>query len=208
METIKEFWKKNHRSIILGSCLFVLILLIIVVKTNAVEAFDKACYEAISSHISEGNTKLVKCITNFANAYFLIGLSLILLLCIKDKMIGMSIFTNLALSFFTNFILKLIMHRPRPMEYQLVEEGGYSFPSGHSMVSMAFYGFLIYLIFKNVQNKHVKRVSIALLSILILCIGTTRVYLGVHYASDVLAGFMLGIAYLVVFTWGWKKALK
>ena len=68
------------------------------------------------------------------------------------------------------------------------------------MVSMAFYGFLIYLIYKNVKNKYLKWISITILSLLITLIGISRIYLGVHYTSDVLGGFLISISYLIVFT--------
>ena len=67
------------------------------------------------------------------------------------------------------------------------------------MVSMAFYGFLIYLIYKNVKNKYIKVISILLLSTLIFLIGASRIYLGVHYASDVIGGFLLAISYLALY---------
>lgn len=75
----------------------------------------------------------------------------------------------------------------------------YSFPSGHSMVSMAFYGYLVYLIYKYVKNKYIKWTSITLLSILIFLIGISRIYLGVHYTSDVVGGFLISIAYLIIY---------
>ncbi len=68
------------------------------------------------------------------------------------------------------------------------------------MVSMAFYGFLIYLIYKNVKNRYIKAVSILLLLTLIFLIGTSRIYLGVHYTSDVIGGFLLAIIYLAIYT--------
>ena len=67
------------------------------------------------------------------------------------------------------------------------------------MVSMAFYGLLIYLIYKNVKNKYLKVILIVLLSLLIVMIGISRIYLGVHYTSDVLAGFLIAISYLIVY---------
>ena len=76
---------------------------------------------------------------------------------------------------------------------------GYSFPSGHSMISMAFYGLIIYYVWKNVKNIKIRNITCILLSILILLIGISRIYLGVHYASDVLGGFIISIAYLIVF---------
>ena len=68
------------------------------------------------------------------------------------------------------------------------------------MVSMAFYGYFIYLIYKYVKNKYLKWISIVLLSILICSIGISRIYLGVHYTSDVLGGFLISLSYLIVYT--------
>ena len=68
------------------------------------------------------------------------------------------------------------------------------------MVSMAFYGFIIYLIYKYIKNQYIKWFSITILSILIITIGISRIYLGVHYTSDVLAGFLISIAYLILYT--------
>ena len=118
---------------------------------------------------------------------------------IKNKKIGLSIFSNLVIITVLNQLLKRILQRPRPTEFRIIEETGYSFPSGHSMVSMAFYGYLIYLIYKYVKNKYIKWISIVLLSILICTIGVSRIYLGVHYTSDVLGGFLVSISYLILF---------
>ena len=98
-----------------------------------------------------------------------------------------------------NFSLKQIIQRPRPVGHRIINENGYSLPSGHSMVSMAFYGLLIYFIYKNIKNKYIKIVLITLLSILIISIGVSRIYLGVHYTSDVIAGFLVALSYLIIF---------
>ncbi len=120
-------------------------------------------------------------------------------LFLLNKKIGISIFSNLVIVTILNQLLKAILQRPRPTEYRIVEETGYSFPSGHSMVSMAFYGYLIYLIYKYVKNKYIKWISIVLLSILVCSIGISRIYLGVHYTSDVLGGFLISMSYLVIY---------
>ncbi len=82
----------------------------------------------------------------------------------------------------------------------LIPEEGYSFPSGHSMMSMAFYGMLIFLIFKYVKNTILKWTLIVILTILLSTIGITRIYLGVHYPSDVIGGFVVSLTYLFILT--------
>ena len=98
-----------------------------------------------------------------------------------------------------NQLFKFILQRPRPSNYNIITEKGYSFPSGHSMVSMAFYGYIIYLVYKYIKNKYLKWIIISILSLLIISIGISRIYLGVHYTSDVLAGFLISISYLVIY---------
>ena len=113
--------------------------------------------------------------------------------------ISLAILINLIIVTLLNQGMKFILQRPRPTEYRIIEETGYSFPSGHSMVSMAFYGLLIYLIYKHIENKYLKWLLISILSLLIVLIGFSRIYLGVHYVGDVIAGFLFSIAYLILF---------
>ena len=150
--------------------------------------------------ISDFVTPIAKIITNLGGAISLISITIILLVVLKNKKIGIAVMINLLISTVLNIILKNVVQRPRPNEFRLITETGYSFPSGHSMVSMAFYGFLIYLIYKLVKNSKIKWTLIISLSIIICTIGISRIYLGVHYASDVLAGFTISISYLVIYT--------
>ena len=77
------------------------------------------------------------------------------------------------------------------------------------MVATGFYGFLIYLIYKEVKNKKIKYPLIVFLSILILLIGISRIYLGAHYATDVIGGWIIGAVYLAFFIkYGYKKIAK
>jgi len=122
--------------------------------------------------------------------------------------VGLSICINLVVVTILNQLLKRLLQRPRPTEFRIIEETGYSFPSGHSMVSMAFYGYLIYLIYRFVKNKYLKWISIVLLSLLICLIGISRIYLGVHYTSDVLGGFLISISYLVIYISASNKFFK
>ena len=200
-EKSKEFIIKNFKWIILFICLIGFLALAEDVFHKEIMKGDIIGYKIISTFlISDFTTPIAKFITNFGGAIFLIILTITLFILIKNKKIGLSIILNLIVITGLNQILKNILQRPRPTEYRLIEETGFSFPSGHSMVSMAFYGYLIYLIYKYVKNKYLKWISIVLLSILICYIGISRIYLGVHYTSDVLGGFLIALSYLIVYT--------
>ena len=200
IDQIKVFVKDNYKGIIFFICIISLIFLIEDVMDKDIMDFDEKGYLIVSKYlISENRNHIAKFITNFANMFWLIGISILLLIVIENKKIGISIFLNLPLSALTNFILKQILQRPRPVGHRIIDESGYSLPSGHSMVSMAFYGYLIYLIYKNIKNKKLKIFLILFLSMLIMSIGISRIYLGVHYSSDVVAGFLVAIAYLLLY---------
>lgn len=96
------------------------------------------------------------------------------------------------------FGLKNLFDRDRPLVPLLEEARGLSFPSGHALMSVTFYGLLIYIVFKGLKNKILKWSLISLLLLLIITISFSRIYLRVHYASDVIAGFCVGILWLVI----------
>lgn len=201
IEKIKEFVIKNLKWIILFICIIGFLLLAEDVFHKEIMTGDIIGYEFVSNYlISDFATPVAKFITNFGGAICLIGTAIFLFIVIKNKKIGISIVCNLGIITILNQLLKRILQRPRPEKFRIIHESGYSFPSGHSMVSMAFYGFLIYLIYKNVKNKYLKWTLITILGLLIISIGISRIYLGVHYTSDVLAGFLISISYLIIYT--------
>lgn len=159
---------------------------------------DTKVYSFIINNImNDGLTPILKAITELGGvAFTVLAGVLIFMFCKKNRwfitidLIGVTL---------VNQVIKHIIRRPRPNVLRLVEESGYSFPSGHSMVSMAFYGIIIYLVYKNVSNKYLKWILIILLSLLILSIGFSRIYVGVHYFTDVAGGFLLGLAYLIIY---------
>lgn len=205
----KEYIKKNLKWVVLFICLVGFLALTEDVFNKEIMQGDIIGYKIISTFlISDFVTPIAKFITNFGGAIFLSIATIALLLLIKNKKIGLSIFSSIVIITILNQLLKRILRRPRPTEFRIVEETGYSFPSGHSMVSMAFYGYLIYLIYRYIKNKYIKWSLIVLLSILICLIGISRIYLGVHYTSDVLGGFLLSISYLVVYISLIKKILS
>ncbi|MFQ8785052.1 MAG: phosphatase PAP2 family protein [Clostridia bacterium] len=199
-ENVIKFIKNNWRWMLLFICLIGFLALAEEVFHQEIMNGDIVGYDIVSKLFKFNvSTPIAKFITNFGGAIFVISLTTILFFVIKDKKIGISIITNLGIVTILNQIIKFIMQRPRPTEFRIIEETGYSFPSGHSMVSLAFYGYLIYLIYKYINNKHLKRTLIIILSVLICIIGVSRIYLGVHYTSDVLGGFLISFAYLIIY---------
>lgn len=97
--------------------------------------------------------------------------------------------------------LKRMIKRPRPDEiHWIIEEAGFSLPSGHSMNSMFCYGIMLYLLYRNCESEKIKKVMTAVICILILLIGFSRIYNGVHHPTDVMAGFSMGLSMLMIAT--------
>ena len=200
--------KNNKKMLILAISLFVFIFLLINVLLNNISDFDTSIYNLIMSLRSDFMTFIMKAITRFGDAeiLILILITIICLIFLRNKKIGGGIAINLASVGFINYVLKKIIQRPRPpLEFRMVEESSFSFPSGHAMASMAFYGLIIYFINKDMKNEKLKKIISISLSILIFLIGISRIYLGVHYASDVIAGFAISIVYLIYIL---KKGVK
>lgn len=184
-------------TIILPLILFVFITINVI--NHYVNSFDGYVYQVISRFISSNLTDIMILISFFGSGEFLAAFALIMLITFfrneKYSFYASMIFINLLLSSLINTGIKYLIHRNRPNILRLIDISGFSFPSGHSMVSISFYGFLIYLCCKNYKTKW-KFLITSLLAILIILIGISRIYLGVHYASDVIGGFSLGIAWI------------
>ncbi len=170
------------------------------------KAFDDAVYKFLSGFMSEGMTGFMKLMTFIGSGWSItvlavaIPFSAFILKKKKYYATALMIPLNIAIGSLLNEILKQLFRRARPEILRLVKVTDYSFPSGHSMNSMIFYGFLAWLILKFVQPRF-KYPAAFISGLMILLIGTSRVYLGVHYASDVIAGFIIGLAWLAFFIW-------
>jgi undecaprenyl-diphosphatase len=198
-EKISRIIRQNIIWIIAILMLIIAFVIMDELLDNEIYKFDDYIYRYISIIISPKMTVFFKMITNLGDATVVITTSILFLLFVKNKIFGKIMIFNLAIITTLNVIIKNLVDRPRPTGFRLIDESGYSFPSGHSMVSMAFYGLIIYLVYRYVKNINLKYILIAVLSILIILIGISRVYLGVHFASDIVEGFCISIAYLILF---------
>lgn len=186
--------KQYKRLILLLSVLFLGIAFL--VKTEMIVGFDQSIYHFIMQFQSERFTFFFRQMTHMGEAPVLIALFLILLILKYQLGIRCILFT--AGNSILNQILKQIFVRSRPEIMQLIVIDGYSFPSGHSMAAMCVYGYLIYTVYHSSIQKDVKILLCILLSMIIVLVGISRIYLGVHYASDVLGGFLISIIYLLI----------
>ena len=200
IKNIMSFIKKNYLWIILSVCLIITLNIAEDIFEQEIMKCDTIAYNIFDVFLRNYYvTIFMKAITNLGSALVLISISILSFIFIKNKKFSLCIFLNLIFITISNQALKFVVQRPRPKGYRLIAESGYSFPSGHSMISMAFYGFLIYLAYAYIKNKNLKWTICIALSLLILLIGTSRIYLGVHYASDVIGGFLISISYLIIY---------
>ena len=165
------------------------------------DTIDKAAFAWAAAHRSVFMTELLEFITYFASKRFLVSVPLALtfffLFFKKWRWFSAYILTATFSSFLLNQYLKNHFGRLRP-ETAFYHQSGFSFPSGHAMIGGAFYGSLIYLLWVNVQNKHLRWFLCGLLLLWELIIAYSRVYLNVHYATDVIAGLSAGIFWCVL----------
>ncbi len=190
--------KKKKILIPLGVLFLLFIILTVLVCTNTIEPLDNATSSFIISIRSPELTNTMNIITNISGSYALIVFTTLFIILIKKKKYPLAITINLIAVFITSQLAKAIVERDRPLD-MLVSAPGYSYPSGHSMVGLAYFSFLSYLVIKYIPNKIVKIILPIVFTITILLVGFSRIYLGVHYLSDVLAGFLLGAIYLIIF---------
>ncbi|HVF82349.1 MAG TPA: phosphatase PAP2 family protein [Flavisolibacter sp.] len=163
--------------------------------------FDESVFSFINQYVSNRNTDIMLLFTFLGTHRFLIPANLLLiayfLFIKKHKWYSIKIPAIALSSLGLMFGLKHLFGRPRPDVPLIFKADGLSFPSGHAMFSVTFYGLLVYLVYKTVQNKAAKWGLIIFLLVFVVTIGFTRVYLRVHYASDVIAGFSVGFMWLV-----------
>ena len=194
---------KKRYYFIIGILLISFIFLTYLVVTNQTTNFDNAIYNFIFNRNNILDFYFIN-ITKLANTIPVICIVIVLLLLIQDKtryILGIATITTVL----SNQGIKHLIQRVRPEHIKLIKQGGYSYPSGHTMISIALYGFLIYYVLKHIENIYLKIILVILLTLLIISIGLSRIYLGVHYPTDVLGGYLLSIPILILVIKGVEK---
>lgn len=188
--------KKKWIVVIINSLIF--ILLATLYKLDSIKYFDDFFYNGIIFIKNSQVTTIFKLFTMIGG---IIGnIILINFILIINKKKGLYLLLDIGLIILLNTIFKNIFMRERPIGINIILEKGYSFPSGHSMTAVAVYGLIIYYLYHSRYKKHTKIAFIILASITMLLIPISRVYLGVHYFSDIIAGSCLAIIWLMFYT--------
>ena len=179
--------------------LFVILGYMVKFYPEQLVAFDSPIQTWLRGDLPTALTTFFKLVTSFIDPLgIIIWVSALVLFFLykKWKIEAALLAGNLVLHGILIKLIKLLYQRSRPSILHLVEEGGYSFPSGHSMATAIVVGTLIIIVQQRMQNQQIKRLVQGLLLLFILTIMASRVYLGVHYPTDVIGGVLLGFAIL------------
>ena len=186
----------------LGGLIFAIVLLSITANEVIFEKddlFDRQVFNFIASYESPATIQFAKFVTFFGSGYFLVPAFLVIsYYLVKVKKIQEFIIVTIiaAVSLISGWLLKEIFHRVRPLSPLISGSGGYSFPSGHSLGSFTFSGVLIYLILRTSIPLYLKWIFSSLLVLFALLVALSRIYLRVHFASDVFGSLLVAIIWL------------
>jgi len=217
---VKKFWA----GLALLSAEMVIVILVFAISLTAFiiitrnifvlkdEEFDYRIFDLLGSHVSERNNSIMLFFTFLGTHIFLIPANLVLMLYFlfirRHRWYSIKIPAIALSSVALMFLLKHLFGRLRPDIPLIKEAKGLSFPSGHAFMSVTFYGLLVYIVWQTVKPTWLRWTLAFLLLMLILVIGFTRIYLRVHYPSDVFAGFATGFLWLVISIWTLRRIEK
>lgn len=169
---------------------------------------DLSLVQLLYAHRTLGATYAFLGVSQLGEWYVLLGLSVVcaLAFALREKFVyAQGILLSTVTSTVAAFVLKTFIQRPRPDGHLWAYlESGSSFPSAHATLSVAFFGYVAWLLWRHPTSLP-RRAAAALLVLLVLAIGFSRVYLGVHYPSDVIGGWVVGSLCLSLAVWATKR---
>lgn len=205
LDYFEDLRKRPYLAVVTGlsvSALFLALFSKIVSETlyeNEMYGFDTAVISFVRYPAGQALDSLMLSVTELGSGIVMLIVTTIMLAVFMWRgwrREAVALLVCLAGAGLLNQLLKLLFARPRPDWLPVVEEVGYSFPSGHSMVSFCVYGFLAYAFSRNYSSIRQRVVAFSIAGIVVALIGISRIYLGVHYPTDVLAGFVAGGTWL------------
>lgn len=190
----------NKKYIISFISLLLFVILTYYIFNNKINYLDTSIQDLMISIRSDNLTNFITIITDLGSPYTLITITVLLFFINKNKRIPILITFNLICSAIISKLVVFLSKRNNLLEASLIAiEEGSSYKAGHPMISIAFYMYLSYLIYKSTKNKIFKSCIIVLLFILIIMISFSHIYLGTYYLSDILSSLLLSISYLMLF---------
>ncbi|WML31596.1 phosphatase PAP2 family protein [Neobacillus sp. OS1-32] len=175
-------------------CIIGFAMVSLFVKDHQIIGFDRTIISAVQGLESPGLTKVMKLFTFIGSTEFVIILSLLLVFflykVLQHRLEVVLFIVVLMGSGIINQLLKQFFHRVRPDFHRLIEISGYSFPSGHGMNAFTVYVMISFLLWRHISSRLGRGVLIFFSIMMILAIGISRIYLGVHYPSDVIGGYL------------------
>lgn len=174
-------------------------VLSVFVTSGAAQNFNDRVYSEISLVISPSVTVFMKVISNIGEWFVYIPFVLLLLMIPKSRIkVGLPAAYVLGIAAALNYLLKRLFHIDRPEAHRLIEETGYGFPSGHAMIGTAFVGICLYLFCRYSYHKYLKVIVTIITVIFLMLEGFSRIYLGVHTPTDVIAGYLCGLIIVLI----------
>lgn len=196
------------KRILLAVAIALIILLVWVVFFYGRSSFDQRVFDLVAPHISDSRTQIMRFISFLGKHSFLlptIGFMLGYFIVRKNKWMAIRTSVILVTSLLLMSFLKNLLHRDRPLDPLVLGITNFSFPSGHAFMSVAFYGLLIWWASVKIRTLWLRNSVIVFLLFLIAAIGFSRIYLRVHYATDVVAGICFGFVWLDFCLWFFDK---
>jgi|SRR5687767_2564495 len=189
-------------SLVLFAGVIAILVFLLRKRMRRYKHIDMGIFDRLKPHVTPGRNKLMLFITFLGKHHFLIPANLILIIYFlfiaHQNWFTIRVVTIALSSLVLMLLLKNLFRRKRPLSPLLNAAKGLSFPSGHAIMAVTFYGLVLYIVWHEVSIDWLRLVICFLLLVLILWIGYTRIYLRVHYASDVLAGFIIGLLWLLI----------
>ncbi|BBH24508.1 phosphatidylglycerophosphatase B [Paenibacillus baekrokdamisoli] len=174
----------------------------ILVSRNQLKQFDASIIDVVQGWESPTLTKAAKLLSAVGSSSVTIPLiivvAVVLFIVLKHRKELILLIGGMLGSTLLNELLKRLYHRARPDIHRIIEQEGFSFPSGHSMAAFTFYGLMTFLLWRHLPSQRWRIALLVFSGCMILSIGLSRIYLGVHYPSDVIGGYWISACWIAV----------
>ena len=188
----------KKKSIIVLILVMFFILIALLLTDGYLDFFNNFIYTQVAKLIHPWLTAILRVFTEVGDLYGIVSIIILLLINKETRSFSLPVGLTVLFSHFLNQVLKSLFAIPRPNILRLIEITGFSFPSGHAMNNATLYFLLLFITLRKNITKNQRIFNIVFFSFMVFIIGFSRVYLGVHTASDILAGWLFGLALALI----------